>query len=147
MKYMIAVILLAVLSGCPMTPTEVRNEAVSQTFVVDDTYQNVYRTIKKQSIECWATVRFWSNYYAISGDLYTDLQEANIYFGPGGFSPNANSFIVLDITPVETDRNKTQVVIYINDNAANFTYIPIVIENWFNGSTECHTDQDYPVAE
>ena len=131
------IILLFTLTGCAMTPTELRNEGQTYTFEVIDTYQSVYRTIKSKAMDCWSNTSLFSKYaFSVNGELYTDIHKGNIYFGLPDH-PDATTNVILDISTITND--KTRVVAY---TAATYSEVPIIIEQWFNGSISCYTEQD-----
>ena len=138
-RVLLAALILATLTGCVMTPSDLRTESMPWTFNVDESYQNVYRTIKTKSTDCWGTNNLWASYYPVSGDLYTDIQQAHVYIG--GIVGSNNYYVLLDITAIT--ENKTQVVTYVNKYTSSYFHdMPIVIKGWFNGNDTCDTQQD-----
>ena len=126
----IIIITLALLTGCGTTPVEIKKHGIKKSYIVNESYQHVYRTIKQNGNECWAT--FIVTYAStVTGEMYTDIGEAEIFVnGVGAFG--SDTFARFDIR--SNGDKKTNVTVYFIDGA---DYFYTVSESWFHNNDEC----------
>jgi hypothetical protein len=132
MKYrsILAALLLAVLSGCTMTPTEVRNEGDVYSYNADQSYQSVYRSIKRKANECWG-VDLITGSVDIDSEMYTDIKEAEVTSSVKGMAGNS-ALVQIDI---KSTSNKTKVSVYTR--YSSYSDVGKLTESWVHGNEEC----------
>lgn len=123
---------LLLVAGCGTTPVELKKNGSKETFVVNESYQRVYRTIKENGAECWESFLITAA-TSVSGAMYTDIKEAEVVVSMvGGLGTVTLGFF--DIRSV--DDNKTRVVVYYSNGAEHFYKLS---KSWFYGNKSCES--------
>ena len=132
-KALIVLITSLMLAGCGTTPVEIKKHGVKESYVVNESYQHVYKTIKQNGDECWA-VFIGTAGSTVTGEMYTDIKEAEVFVtGHGIFG--SDTFARFDIRSIGD--KKTSVTLYHLNGADHFYKVS---QSWFHGNKGCETN-------
>jgi len=125
--------LLVSLTGCAVTPTELRNTSPDHkaSFTLPQNYQAAYRAILERQRACEQAGMITAS-SVVQGDLFTDLQSGTITTTLHG-GLGAQTLTVIDLKA--QGEQSTEVLISTAQPAARYA---AGVQRWLAGSRECN---------